>query len=139
GLAALTLLAISLNWRFNLNQQLTREQLYAARVDWQRHGPANYDLEYVKEGSVTGTYDVQVRKGKVVAATLDGRPLEPRLYPTCDMNALFDDIERFLDLDAEPGSPRAYNVATFDVQDGHLLRYIRTVSATWQRLHSRLK
>lgn len=87
---------------------------------------------------MTGTYRVQVRKGKVVAATLDGRPLEPRLYPTCDMNALFDDIERFLDLDAQPGSPRAYNVATFDVHDGHLLRYIRSVSATGQRLDIRV-
>ena len=138
ALAALTVVAITLNWQFNLSQQLRREQLNAARADWKRHGPVDYDLEFAKEGSVTGTYSVRVRKGKVVSATLDGRSLEPRLYPTCHMDALFDDIERFLEMDQQPGSPRAYNVAAFDVHDGHLLRYVRSVSSTGQRVDIRV-
>src|SRR5262249_60155128 len=95
-LALLTVAGISLNWWFNLRQQLTPEQLAAARALWNAKGPHDYELEYTEQGSARGTYLVQVRGGKVVSATLDGRPLEPRLYPTSSMPALFDDIERFL-------------------------------------------
>src|SRR5262249_11523051 len=46
ALAGLTLLGITINWRFNLGQQLKREQLEEARADWKKNGAASYDLEY---------------------------------------------------------------------------------------------
>jgi hypothetical protein len=50
------------------------------------------------------------------------------------MNALFDFIDGFLKEDAKPGSPRAYMVATFDSSDGHLIKLVRRVMGTKQRL-----
>lgn len=133
-LVPLAVVAIAIPILFNRSQLLTREKLEAARARWKERGPQDYDLEYVKRGSVAGTYVVQVRAGKVVRAELDGRPLEPRLYLTCDVEALFDDIDRFLEIDAQPGSPRTFTVAQFDPADGHPLHYIRSVTATRQRI-----
>jgi hypothetical protein len=96
--------------------------------------PADYDLEYTMQGSTNGTFKVEVRGGKVVSATLDGRELERRLYAAHDMTGLYDDLERFLEIDSKPDSPRAFVVATFDTVDGHLLHYVRSVSATRQRV-----
>jgi hypothetical protein len=130
-LALLAATAVTTLIWFNLSQQLTREKLAEARAKWLQRRPSDYDLEYVKRGSATGTFVVQVRGGKVVSASMDGRPLEPRLYSSCNMLTLFDDIERFLDLDAQSGT-RAFTVATFDPQDGHLGYYRRSVMGTRQ-------
>jgi hypothetical protein len=120
--------------QYNRNQQLTREQLEAARALWKQNGPQDYDLHYTKQGDATGTFDVQVRGGKVLRAELDGRELERRLYPTVDMPALFDDLERFLEMDSQPNRPRVFAVASFDRTDGHLMHYVRSVSALRQRV-----
>src|SRR5262249_30657728 len=120
--------------QYNRNQQLTREQLEAARALWKQNGPRDYDLRYTKQGDATGTFDVQVRDGKVVDAKLDSRELERRLYATVDMPALFDDLERFLELDSQPNRPRVFAVASFDRTDGHLMHYVRSVSALRQRV-----
>ena len=50
------------------------------------------------------------------------------------MTALMDDIETFLEEDTEPGRPRTYSVATFDPVDGHLVRYVRRVMGTSERI-----
>lgn len=134
GIGLLTALAIGVQLWFNLRQQLTLERLEAARALWRQAGPSSYDLEYTKRGSATGTIVVQVRKGRVLSATLDGQPLEPRLYPYYDMAGLFDDIGRFLEIDTAPGSPRTFTKALFDPVDGHLIHYIRSVTSTRQRL-----
>ena len=119
---------------FILRQQLKPEQLEIARTLWKQKGPASYDLEYTKTGTVTGRYKVRVRNGKVQSATLDGEPEKERLYVFRDMNALFEDIDGFLKIDAQPGNPRADMVATFDRTDGHLLKLVRRVMGTSQRL-----
>lgn len=133
-LAVLTVTSIAVQLWFNLQQQLTPEHLAAARALWKAKGPSDYDLEYTKKGSATGYFRVQVRGGKVVSAAMDGQPLEARLYSFYDMPGLFDDIERFLDLDRSPGSRRTFTKATFDPEDGHLLHYIRSVTSTRQRV-----
>jgi hypothetical protein len=135
-LGGLTVAAIALNWSYNVKQQLKREHLDAARALWQKERPANYDLEYIQQrgDSAAETFLVKVRGGKVVSAELDGRGLERRLFASHDMGGLFDDMERFLEIDSKPESPRAYAVATFDGTDGHLLHYVRSVSATGQRV-----
>jgi len=116
---------------FNLSQQLTREKLAVARSQWVVHQPLDYDLEYTKQGSASGKFVVQVRKGKVISATMDDRPLEPRLYSSCNMLSLFDDIDRLLERDAEEGT-RTFTIASFDPQDGHLT-YFRRRSVTGSR------
>jgi hypothetical protein len=134
-LAILSAVAIGVQVWFNLRQQLTRDQLEAARALWKEKGPADYDLQYTKKGSVSGTFEVRVRGGRVVSATMDGQPLERRLYAFSDMPGLFDDLERFLEMDSAPGSPRTFTKATFDMAgDGHLIHYIRSVMSTRQRV-----
>jgi hypothetical protein len=140
-LAILTVTAISILIWFNLKQQLKPEQLAEAKALWKKHRPSNYDLTYTKKGSATGTFAIEVRDGKVVSVTLDGleitrddRPLDPSLYPRYDMSGLLDDLDQFLRLDAEPGRPRTFTVATFDPEDGHLIHYIRRVMGTSERI-----
>ena len=77
----------------------------------------------------------------MVDVILDGRevtqndkPLDPSRYPRYDMTALMDDIETFLEEDAEPGRPRTYTVASFDPTDGHLIRYVRRVMGSSERI-----
>ncbi len=133
-LACLVVVALGIqSWWYN-KQRLTPERLAEARALWKIHRPANYDLEYTQKGNATGTFVVQVRDGNVVAATLDGQPLKTRLYAPSDMDGLFDDIERFLEMDSSPGSPRTYEWASFHEKDGHLIRYIRSVMSQGWRL-----
>jgi hypothetical protein len=140
-LGVLTVAACTILVWYNLRQQLKKEDLLAARAQWQQNRPSDYDLTYTKRGSASGIFFVKVRNGKVVDVTLDGReitqndkPLDPSRYPRYDMTALMDDIETFLEEDAEPGRPRTYSVATFDPTDGHLIRYVRRVMGTSERI-----
>jgi hypothetical protein len=135
GVATVTLIV------YNLRQQLTLSQLRAARDLWEQKRPSDYRLEYTKKGSATGTFVVEVRGGKAVSVLMDGRPilqdekpLDKELIYRYDMTALFNDIEQFLEIDARPGSPRAYNRAYFDPDDGHLLQYVRRIMGTTNRL-----
>ena len=109
---------------YNLRQQLTRDQLEAARAQWDAQGPRDYHLVYTMKGSVTATYDVQVRNGKVVSALGDGRPLESRLYPSYGMPGLFKNLEGFLDLKEQAGGSRRFLRAAFDPADGHVLQLV---------------
>src|SRR5437016_11733117 len=140
-LGVLTVAACTILVWYNLRQQLKKEDLQAARALWKQHRPTDYDLTYTKRGSASGRFFVKVRDSKVVSVTLDDReitqndkPLDPSRYPRYDMTALMDDIETFLEEDAEPGRPRTYSVATFDPVDGHLVRYVRRVMGTSERI-----
>ncbi len=133
-LAVLATLSVTILIRYNRGQQLTRQQLDAARALWQQKGPSDYDLDYTKTAEATERYRVQVRHGKVVSALRDGQPMEERLYIFYDMPGLFDALEGFLEEDARPGSSATYMVATFDAADGHLIRLVRRVMRTSQRL-----
>ena len=140
-LAVLTVAAISILIWYNLRQQLKPEQLAEAKALWKKNRPSNYDLTYTKKGSATGTFALEVRNGKVVSVTLDGRPitrddrpLDPSLYSRYDMTGLLDDIDQFSRLDAEPGRPRTFTVAVFDPEDGHLIHYVRRVMGSTERI-----
>jgi hypothetical protein len=147
----LTVLATTILVVFNRAQQLTPEQLEAARKLWDEKRPADYLLTYTKLGSATGTFIVTVRKGKVVAVvmrqnvTKDGQVqvleqrLEPRLYRDYDMDGLFNDIEVFLDRAAKKDSPRTFLRATFDARNGQLLWFVRSVMSTGERIEIRVQ
>lgn len=137
-LAVLAALSVAILIRYNRGQQLTRQQLDAARALWREKGPSDYDLDYTKTTTATERFRVQVRRGKVVSALRDGQPMEERLYIFYDMPGLFDALEGFLEEDARPGSSATYMVATFDPADGHLVRLVRRVMRTSERLEIRV-
>jgi len=115
-------------------EPLTPDKLQAARKMWDRYGPRDYDMEYRKKGSVSGTFVVQVRDGEAVSVTMDGRPIDPAGYRYHTMPVLVDDLERFLEMAKKPDSPPVILRARFDPQDGHLLKYIYSVPGTSQQI-----
>ena len=136
GLAVLTILATAILATFNLRQQLKREQLDAARKLWEQHGPADYVLSYTKNaaGVSTDHFMVKVRAGRAREVLLNGLPLEEERLAYYGMHRLFDDVERFLDIDDDKAAPRTYTRATFDPRNGALWWYVRRVMGTRQRL-----
>ena len=104
---------------------VTIADIAAARKLWEQKGPRDYDMTLRKRGSVTGTFEVQVRSGQVVAVTMDGQPLPARQYADYSMPAVIDDLERFVELAASPSAGPVLLRARFDPQDGHLIRYVR--------------
>ncbi len=136
-LGCLALVAIIVPIWYNFSHQLTREQLAAARALWQQKGPRSYDMAYAKKvGKLEAidNFQVEVRDGKVIKVERNGAPVEERLFRYSDMPALFGFVEAFLEEDARPGQPRAYEVASFDPQDGHLLHYVRSVLSKQERV-----
>jgi hypothetical protein len=134
-LIVLTIAATTTLFVFNIKQQLTPEQLAAATALWKAKGPASYDMEYTKQlGTEEEKYFVEVRKGEVVSVKMNDQPIEERLYRYHSMLALFSFIEQFQKIDREPGRPRAFVRADFDATDGHIQRYVRSVSGTRERV-----
>lgn len=117
---------------------VTPETLRAARQVWERSGPRDYDMEYGKKGSVSGRFKVQVRDGKAVSVVMDDHPLDrtnnERLYDYQTMTAMFDDLERFVEQASKPGAPPTIIRARFDPVDGHIIRYIYSVTGTPQKI-----
>jgi hypothetical protein len=132
--------AVSINWAYNSRKQLTMEQLTAAEDKWDTVGPADYDLVVDKTIQSANSADpihdrieVKVRKKKVVEATMNGRPLEHRLWDDYDVPGWFGFVERFLQIDTAAGAPRTYRTAEFAETTGQLLHFTRSVSMTRER------
>jgi hypothetical protein len=138
-LIILTITAITVMIVYNMGQQLKPEQLATARALWAEKGPANYDMEFTQVGSAPGTFQVQVRDGEIVSATMDGRPLERPQYRYYDMRGLFNSIDGFLEHDSKPGQPRTFTKAVFAADDGHVVKYIRRVMGSQERLEINVK
>jgi hypothetical protein len=137
--AVLSILFTLILVRFNLAQQLTLSDLLAAERLWKERGPADYDMEYTKEGSATGTFTVRVRNHRVERVICDGQPQEARLLPYSSMEALFGFIEDYLREDAKPGARRVFTTGRFDDHDGHLLHYVRRVMESPERIELTVK
>ncbi|MBM4072616.1 MAG: hypothetical protein FJ271_27365 [Planctomycetes bacterium] len=126
---------------FNRGQQLTRAQFDAARKLWEKKGLQSYQLTYTqrKKGDAKAeTYVVRARSGTVVSVSLDGRPLEKRLFPLYGINALFAYMLDFLEQDAKPGQPRTFTRARFDPETGALRDYVRNVMGGGPRVEIRV-
>lgn len=122
---------------FNLRMQLKPEQLEAAQQRWKEHGPSDYRLTYLKkinDNSHADKFVVTVRDGKVVDVVMnDDLHLEPERRPYHGMDRLLRDIERFQELDAKAGR-KVYVTAIFDDKTGAMLRYVRRVMGTTERV-----
>ncbi len=134
---------------FNLSIQLKPENLETNRKLWEEKGPKSYNLIYteqVNEDRKT-VFAVKVRAGKVTEVLMDGKPLEPTMEdgrvhdprPYRSMEGIFRSIERFMEIDQKKDAPTAYVVAVFDPDDGAVLKYIRSVMKTGQRVELNLK
>jgi hypothetical protein len=89
------------------------------------------EVDYTAPARGSATMLVHVRRGAVVRVFRNNQPLDPTGFGYCTMPGLFDAVGRRLELDTQPGAARMYRVAAFDPADGHLLRYVR--SLTWPR------
>jgi hypothetical protein len=122
---------------YNLGQQLTQEQLTAARALWKEKGPKSYQLNYrIKIGLdlEPDYFVVRVRNGEVVSSTRNERPEERRLFAERGMDAIFDWIQDFQDLAAKPKQTRPYLFGTFDPATGAVRKYVRRVRGSSERL-----
>lgn len=121
---------------YNLRQQLTPDQLDGAVARWREHGPRSYNFRYVvkRSQSEPETYYAEVRGGRVVRASVNGRPLPPENRHYHDMEHRFSDIRGFLNEDTKTGKPRVFVTAQFDAKDGRLIRYVRSVTSTRTRV-----
>jgi hypothetical protein len=132
--------AVAINWAYNAKQQLTTEQLTAAEDRWDKNGPADYDLVIEKtiqsataDDVIKDRIEVRVRNKKVVAASMNERSLERRLWDDYDVPGWFGFVERFLQIDTAPGAPRTFRSAIFDPVTGQLQRFRRHVSGGHER------
>jgi hypothetical protein len=154
--------------RFNQSIQLKPEDIDANRKLWEARGPKNYNLFYteqVNDDDRKTVFAVKVRASKVTEVLMNGKPLAPTTEdgiehdprPYHSMEAIFRNIERFMDIDqgkepepkkdSEPKkgldqkkeAPRVYCIANFDPETGAVLRYIRRVMGTRQRVELNLK
>jgi hypothetical protein len=136
-LAVVAVVAMASLVFYNLSQQLTPEQLAAARALWKEKGPKSYQLTYrIKIGidHEPDIYVVRVRNGEVVSSTLNERPEEKRLFAERGMDAMFDWIQEFQELTAKPKQPRTFLRARFDDKTGAVRWYVRRVGGSSERL-----
>jgi hypothetical protein len=113
---------------------LTLEKLQVAEQRWRTNGPASYDLNYTtaRQAEPPDEFHVQVRKGKVVSVTCNGKPVEERLYRYSSMPALFSFIEDYMRQDdeaAKEGKRRPYAYGDFHPELGYVRRFVRSVNA----------
>ena len=128
--------AVSLIW-WNLRLQLKPEQLEANRRLWEANGPADYVMVYMtrrNEETSTDRYVVKVKQKKAYEVLVNGIPEPPERLEYQSMDSLFNYIERFLELDSEPGKPRTYARASFDEKTGAIRNYVRRVMGKTERL-----
>jgi hypothetical protein len=133
--------AAAITWSANIRQQLTPQQLAGAQKRWAEKGPPDYDLWIEKRISSANSdaeqqpeiIESKIRRGKVLSATLDGRPLDPRLLTDYDMPAWFGFVDDFLKRDTADGAPRTFRTAVFSSETGALLHFTRRVSGTRER------
>jgi hypothetical protein len=147
-LGVLGLLAMGINYAYNVGEPLTLEKLNAARSLWQQKRPPNYDLHIVfsreymsadgRRGTIVDQFQIQVRNGTVTGFLVNGKEPEPLLddkgqrrlederlrRESYDISGIFDSIEDLMNKDRREGSP-TFMRARFDSNDGHVTLFTR--------------
>ena len=142
---------------YNLRQQLTGDELEAARSRWDAAGPADYDLTFsirYDGDQLAERHVVSVRDGKAALALCEGEVIYAssgvgsllglagysgeRQRPR-DMPAIFGHIANLLKEQEETGGKNFLAVA-FDPKNGHPRRIVQRVrrSSTRQEWQFRL-
>jgi len=144
---------------YNLRLQLNAEQLTRAVEKWLLNGTPNYDLQYIAKYDHMPEADevwIRVRDDKVVQAIVNGevlrydngsglalglivRTLPERDFSSLTVEGLFDKIKSQLLADSAATGRRNYATATFDVRDGHPIRYVHRVAGTKVREEFQIK
>ncbi len=136
---SLAAIAAGINLTYNLKQQLTPEQLGNAKRLWEHTGLKDYDLVIKKDvaagtdRSIKDVLRVTVRNRTVTDLQLNDQPLARRLWSQYDMDGWFGWLERNLEIDQQPKASRVFCVAHFDLEDGHIIKYVRSVRDTNER------
>jgi hypothetical protein len=136
-LAVLTILATATLATYNLKQQLTPEQLEAAWQLWKEKGPRSYRLLYTiriddRPEHAVDRYEVWVKDGRATQAIVNGETSERLDW--YGMDRLFGFIDTNLERDAKKGQPRVFTTGDFDPTTGALVKYIRRVMGTRERV-----
>lgn len=137
--AALTIAATTTLAVYNIRQQLKPETVREAIALWKDKGPKDYLLKYKAQktqesGDMTDHYVVSVRGGQAREVHVNGVPLEDRQLAYYGMHRLLQDIERFMEIDSEPGKPKVFTRGIFDGKTGALAWYVRSVMKSRQRV-----
>ena len=112
--------------------ELTSTELAAARELWDTKGPASYTIELQMGGSLTDRRRIEVRDGKVVDMTVDGRPASEDSWAFWSVDGMFDFLEAELRNKEKP--PRTLGVsgpdqvilrARFDADLGYPTHFLR--------------
>lgn len=108
---------------------LTPELLSAARDRWRSAGIENYDLRYSQHGS---NYDVRVRGGVVVDASVDGQAPQNANLGDLSMDGLLRVVQMECDALTDESGPFASGSQAviarvrFHPELGYLQRYLRS-------------
>jgi len=138
-LAVLSTVATTTLVVYNLRQQLDPRHVRDAIGLWQQSGPTAYVLVYTAKkneqtGEMNDHYVVKVKGGEAYEVLVNGLPLEARQLPNYGMPQLLQYINRFMEIDAEPGRPKTYTRGVFDGRTGALAWYVRRVMGSRQRV-----
>jgi hypothetical protein len=154
GLSLVGVVLVGWLWLFiqqqlSPGQQLSLEQVTAARKKWDEKKIMDYQMLYTVQrggGSAADNFFVEVKGGKVRKVTLNGRQLsgEGQDNPQSQldnhsMDRLFDFIEAFVKQDEKPDAGRTYRQGVFDSDDGHLRLFVRRVVGGPERVEIEVK
>jgi len=125
------------------SQQLQLDQLSKSRAVWLARDNKDYRMVYtVQRGGERGKdlFFVEVRAGTVQSVLLNGtQQLPENQLEYHSMEGLFNDIELFLQKDAQPGSPKTVCSGYFSNDDGHLLWFVRQVVGGAERVEIKVE
>lgn len=115
--------------------ELTEATLEKAMAQWDKFGPASYDMEIELRGARPGQVHVEVRDREVVAETRDGREPGRWTWKTWSVPGMLDTLSQDLEIaqnpeqliQAAPGTKWRLR-CEFDAHFGYPSRYHRLVT-----------
>ena len=119
--------------------ELTPDSLHAAQVRWEKSGPSSYRMavETDSDRMEPSKYEVTVKAKEIVKLERNGSLLKPDAgNSSYTVEGLFHTMDQEIDLATKPqllGAPPGYSsypMASFDPENGRLLRFQRSVGGT---------